>query len=211
LVAAQEKALANKANKRRQAAAQEKVLVDEANKRRRAAVQENALAVEAKKRAAALAESVLSKEQHCHEAAKQAAMLAKKALAEERRRHKTATQEKALANEANKQRQAAAQRLPTSDPRPPHGTKRWPTRLLTCNVATSWPNALQLWRQMRLPRTSTTRTTTMLRGNLRRTPHPSLLALMPSWPKSKPWMTVSATGLHLVTRSLPRRTTKPQL
>jgi hypothetical protein len=38
-----------------------------------------------------------------------------------------------------------------------------------------------------------------------------LLALTLSWPKSKPWMMVSATKPHLVTRSLPRRTMKPQL
>jgi hypothetical protein len=89
---------------------------------------------------------------------------------------------------------------------PPHRTKRWPTRL-TSKVATSGPNALQLRRQKR----NTTRTMTMLRGELRRTPHPSLLALTSSWPKSEPWMTVLATGLHLVTRSLPRRTMKPQI
>ncbi len=40
------------------------------------------------------------------------------------------------------------------------------------------------WRMRRLPRTSTTRTTTMLRGGLRHMLHLSLLALMPSWPKS---------------------------
>jgi hypothetical protein len=51
----------------------------------------------------------------------------------------------------------------------------------------------------------------MLCGDLRHSPNPSLLALMPSWPKSEPWMTVLATGLHSVKRSLPRRTTKPQL
>jgi hypothetical protein len=99
---------------------------------------------------------------------------------------------------------------PTSDAGLPRVTKRWPTRL-TSNVATSWPNALQLRRQKCLPRTSTTRMTMMLRGNLKRTPHLSLLALTLSCPKSKPWMTVLATGLHLVMRSLPRRTTKPQL
>jgi hypothetical protein len=55
------------------------------------------------------------------------------------------------------------------------------------------------------------KSTTMLRSKLRCTPHTSLLALTSSRPKSEPWMTVLATGLHLVTRSLPRRTTKPQI
>jgi hypothetical protein len=82
---------------------------------------------------------------------------------------------------------------------------------LTSNIATSRQNTLRLWRQKRLPRTSTMRTTMMLRGDLRHTPHLSLLGLMPTWPKFEPWMTVLETGLHLVMRSLPRRTTKPQL
>jgi hypothetical protein len=99
---------------------------------------------------------------------------------------------------------------PMSNAGLPRGTKRWPARL-TSDVATSRPNALRLRQKKRLPRTSMTRTTTMLHGDLRHMPHPSLLALMPSWLKSEPWMTVSATGLHSLTRSLPRRTTKPQL
>ncbi len=102
------------------------------------------------------------------------------------------------------------QTRPTSDAGPPRRTKRWPTRL-TSDVTTSRPNALRLRRQKRLPRISTTRTMTMLRGNLRHMPHPSSLVLTPSWPKSEPWMMVLETGLHLVTRSTPRRTTKPQL
>ncbi len=102
------------------------------------------------------------------------------------------------------------QTRPTSNAGPLRGTKHWPTRL-TSDITTSRLNALQLWRQKRLSRTSTTRRMTMLRSVLRHTLHPSLLALTPSWPKSEPWMTVLATGLHLVMRSLPRRMTKPQL
>jgi hypothetical protein len=102
---------------------------------------------------------------------------------------------------------------PTSNAGPLRGTKRWPTRL-TSNIAMRQRQQVLLlaWgRHHKYLRRRHPLPTAMLRGNLRRMPHPSLLALTPSWPKSKPWMAVLATGLRSVTSSLLRRTTKPQL
>ncbi len=110
------------------------------------------------------------------------AAMQEKALADEAKEQCWATaQDKALANEANKRRHYKSAKCTTTS-----ATKR-------------------------LPRMSTTRMTMVLRGDLRHMPHPSLLTLTSSWPKSESWMMVLATGLHLVMRSLPRRTMKPQL
>jgi len=114
------------------------------------------------------------------------------------KRHRAAAQEKALADKANEQRWAAARDKALAD----EANKQRRHELAKGAMTSATRH---------LPRTSTTRTTTMLRGDLRHTPHPSSLVLTLSWPKSEPWMTVSAPGLHLVTRSSPRRTTKPQL
>ncbi len=200
------------------AATQEKALADEADEQR---CQEEAA------HAAALVDTGLAKERCCHEMATIAAMVAEKAIAQlaamlaemastaEQRHHEAPRRRKRwpMTPTNNVKRPCRRKRWwtrPKSDAGPPRGTKRWPTRL-TSDIATSRRNVLRLWRQKRLPRASTTRTRTMLHGNLRHMLHPSLLALTPSWPKSEPWMMVSATGMHSVTRSLPRRTTKPQL
>jgi hypothetical protein len=85
--AAQEKVLADKANKRRQAAALEKALADDANKQRQAAAQERALADNAnEQRWAAARDKALADEankQRRHEPAERAMTSPTKALAED--------------------------------------------------------------------------------------------------------------------------------
>jgi hypothetical protein len=109
--AAQEKALADKANKRRQAAAQEKALADEANEQCQAAARQKALAKDKQRQEesaairciwvqcallAAPLDAILAEIEHNN--------IAHKA----NKRQRAAAREKALANEANKLRQAAA-------------------------------------------------------------------------------------------------------
>ncbi len=117
-VAAQEKALADKANEQRQAAAMENALVEKAHKQRRTAEHATTLVVTALTKLKATPKVRYGGPPPTHFSSPlTTAEVAKLDAAnlDRRRHHETAAREKALADEANKRRRAAAHEKALAD------------------------------------------------------------------------------------------------
>jgi hypothetical protein len=129
---------------------------------------------------------------------RQAAAL-EKALADDANKQcRSAMQEKALADKANKQRRAAARDKALADEANKQRRHELAKRAMTLA-------------KKALAKDEHNENNDNVARQFEAYAGPLFACVDVSWPKSEPWMTGLAIGLHLVTRSLPRRTTKPQL